>query len=364
MSFAIRLPLLIGGLCTFLLVLPAGGHSADARSILETAQEKQLERWEGVNVYRVDETLMGHGTQTYHQRFEVTDEAGSAQTLFMPVSRADLTGEACGSARRMTPDELDAYASGLEMTTEATAEGIEDGLEDAGLPRGLLAASGSDPNATFDPRVMLGGGAAMMRAVAESERAAAADPDRAAREATESADHMAQFVESARLVGTETVDGRKAYRLEASGMDQVQEMDDGEYRLHTMTLWVDTEEHVMLRMKMDGDLTQGSETRPISIEQIQSDFRNVPGSRLYEPYRRTLKMTGMLDDAQQAELRQSQQQLAELEQQMAAMPAGQRAMMERMMGSQLEMLRNMASGEGFQMEMIVDAITVNPKSCG
>ena len=42
------------------------------------------------------------------------------------------------------------------------------------------------------------------------------------------------------------------------------------------------------------------------------------------------------------------------------MPASQRKMMESMMGPQLEMMRNMAAGGGFQMETVIEEITVNP----
>ncbi|MEQ9004866.1 MAG: peptidoglycan-binding protein, partial [Pseudomonadales bacterium] len=353
-------------LASFLLSLglALAAHGKDASDILETAQAKQLSRWEGVNVYVVDQTIMGHSARTYFQRFEVTDGGGESRTLFMPVSPDELTEGSCSTPRRMTADELDAFASGMEMTGAATAGGIEDGLAEAGLPRGLLGATGSDPSASLDPRVMMGGGATMMSAMAEHERARAADPNRATREATESANHMAEFYRTATLLGTESVDGRQAYRLEATGMNHVQAMDDGQFRMHTVTMWMDTEEHVPLRLRIEGEVTQGRETRAMSIEQHQSDFRKVPGSRLYEAHRRTMKIEGAMDAAQQAELEQSRQQLAELEEQMATMPASQRAMMEQMMGPQMEMIRNMASGGGFQTEIAVNAITVNPKTCG
>ncbi|MEQ8861645.1 MAG: hypothetical protein RIC56_23635 [Pseudomonadales bacterium] len=346
------------------LALSLAAHAQDARSILESAQEKQLERWQGVNVYVVDQSVMGHSTRTYFQRFEVTDDSGETQTLFMPVAPSDLPEGSCSTPRRMSAEELDAFASGIDMTTAATAQGIEDGLEEAGLPRGLLAASGSDPNATFDPRVMMGPGANMMRSMAEHERARAADPDRATRDATESANHMAEFFRTAKLLGTESVDGRQAYRLEASGMNHVQGMDDGQFRMHTVTIWMDTEQYVPLRMQMEGEVTQGAESRPMTIEQYQSDFRDVPGSSLYEAYQRRMRISGVMDAAQQAQLQDAQKQMAELEQQMASMPASQRAMMEKMMGPQLEMIRNMASGGGFQTEITVNSITVNPKTCG
>jgi TolA-binding protein len=113
---------------------------------------------------------------------------------------------------------------------------------------------------------------------------------------------------------------------------------------------------VPLRMKVDGVAT---DTRPFSIERIDADYRTVPGSNMYESFRQTLRIGGVMDESQQEELREAQEQLAELERQIEAMPAQQRAMMERMMGSQLETIRRMASGGGFEVETIIQEIRGN-----
>ncbi len=116
-----------------------------------------------------------------------------------------------------------------------------------------------------------------------------------------------------------------------------------------------------LRNRIEGFISdEGGQSRPMLIEQVSSDYRNVPGSNMYESYRQQLTVSGVLDEAQQAELQEAQQQLAELEQQMASMPENQRAMMEQMLGPKLEMMRSMASGGGFQTEVVVTKIEVNP----
>ena len=63
---------------------------------------------------------------------------------------------------------------------------------------------------------------------------------------------------------------------------------------------------------------------------------------------------------QQAEMRDSQAQLADLDRKLAEMPEDQRQMVMRQMGPQLEAVRKMSSGEGFQMESVVHQIVVNP----
>ncbi|MGI9261127.1 MAG: peptidoglycan-binding domain-containing protein [Woeseiaceae bacterium] len=340
------------------LFLPLLAQSQSAESILETAKEKQLERWEGVDVYAVDQSVMGTSTKTYFQRTEVVADNGNAETLFLPVS--NLNSGQCLGPQTMTPEALELYAQGAEMTGAGAAGEIEDGLEDAGLPRGLLAASGSSPNATFDPRVMMGGGAAFARAAADSQRQQAASGDRDAADARDAANHMAQFMENARLIGTESINGRSAYHLQSDITGQVQEVDGREYRMERVSMWLDAEEYVPLQMKVDGTLTSGTEVKPMAIENSMSDYRQVPNSRMYEAYKRNMKISGMLDAAQQAEMQEAAGQLAEFEKEMANMPANQRIMMENMMGDKLKMMRDMAAGGGYQSEIVINSIVVNP----
>jgi hypothetical protein len=58
---------------------------------------------------------------------------------------------------------------------------------------------------------------------------------------------------------------------------------------------------------------------------------------------------------------ETQAQLREMEEQLAALPPEQRQMMERMMGQQLEQLRQMAAGGGDMMsiDMKVSDVRVN-----
>ncbi|HEX5788659.1 MAG TPA: hypothetical protein VFY03_10785, partial [Woeseiaceae bacterium] len=250
-------------------------HAEDAQSILETAQAKQVERWTGVDRYIVTQRVMGQSTDTTYQRTEVQMSDGSTQTLFLPVAGGQAGAQDCGPMQ-MTPEALEAYAAGSEMVGAGMASEIEDGLEAAGLPRGLLAASGSEPNATFDPRVMMGGNAAFVRAAADAQRQQATDAARAPEQAAESADHMAEFMRRANLVGTETVDGRDSFHLRAEGLGMVQESDGREYTIESMSMWLDASEYVPLRTRVDGTMVAGDETSPMTIETVQSDYREVP----------------------------------------------------------------------------------------
>ncbi len=340
-----------------MLVLPALAAAQDARQILETAQKRQVERWEGVDAYVVDQTIMGHGTSTWFMRTDYTDEAGKPQTFFVPMTQTQVQNRECDVG--LSPDELEAFASGMEMGGDAMSTEIEQGMDDAGVPRGMLAASGSDPWNTMDPRVMLGGNADFLRAAAEAKRADQAyDPTA---DSKESLNHMQAFIEKAKVMGTESIDGRKAWHLRAEGLNHVEQANDGEYRIEAISMYIDTTDYVPLQMKMDGVMTAANgESQPMTMTTSQSDYRKVPHSNMYESYRQVMTMSGMLTPEQEAEIAQAQAQLADFEKQKASMPPQQRAMMETMMGPQMKMIESMAKGGGVEFETVVDEIRVNP----
>jgi hypothetical protein len=354
-------------LCSLALVaivisLPSVAFSQDARSILDTAQKKQLERWEGVDVYMVEQSMVGNVVKTYFQRTEFEDDAGDTQAVFLPASNAATRAGQCMGPQTMGPEFWDDYAASAEITGAALGSEFENGLEEAGLPGDLFSSMGSEGTVSADPRMMMGNNAKFARAMAQAQRdEAARDPSA---EAAQEASRTAEIIDTATLIDTETVDGRNAYHLRADNIGQVQEADGSEFKMDTINIWIDAREYVPLRMTMEGTLTADGQTRPMTIENIQTDYRTVPGSRMYESYRQVMKISGMMDPAQEAEMRKAAKQMAEMEKQMASMPASQRKMMESMMGPQLEMMKSMASGGGFQTEVITSSITVNPPMTG
>lgn len=286
-------------LITILATLPTLASSQDARSILEIAQEKQLERWQGVDVYVVSQTIMGQSTQIYYQRTEFQDDAGATQTAFLPASDARAGAGQCLGQQAMSAEQWKAAAGSMGISSKTKG-------------------SEMDPN------------------------------------------QMARFMEQAVFVGTEPVDGRLAFHVHAIGIGEIQQDGDRTYLMDTMSLWIDTAEYVPLRMRIDGTVTNGADTQPMTIENLMTDYRSVPGSNLYESYKRVMTITGMLDAAQQAEMQESAGKMAEMEQQMANMSPAQRQQMERMLGPQLEMMKSMAAGGGMRTEVITDSISINP----
>jgi hypothetical protein len=342
------------------IAAPATVAAATASEIFDTAREKQIERWEGVDSYVKTEDVMGQRVTTYYVRTLVETPDGGTETVFLPQPPGEQLVVDTGrdGPKKMTPEQMEAYADALDMTGDAMSDEIGNHLEEQGLPRNFLSALGGDPWMSPDPGRMMGGMSAFMRAGAQGQREMAVQQERDKMEAVTS---MADFRDTAKLVGTEELDGRMAYHLRADDIDRVEPMDGGqEFVMQTMSLWLDMKEYVPLKTRMEGVIRKGKQERPAAIEQISADYRFVPDSRMYESYLQTMKLDGMMSDKQKAEMREAQKQLAEAEAQMAQMPADQRAMMERMMGGQLDAMRKMVAGGGFQLETTVIDIQVNP----
>jgi hypothetical protein len=170
---------------------------------------------------------------------------------------------------------------------------------------------------------------------------------------------IAAFAESAELVGTETVEGRKAYHLVAENLERRHSVDDGqEFVLQTINAWIDSDMYVPLKLVMDGTMTTDGTPRPVTIETIERDYRTVPGSNMYEPYQQVMRLTGEMADETKRQMEEARTHLAEFEKQMAEMPESQRQMMMSMMGEQIEMMRKMAAGDGIEITTTVRSITV------
>jgi hypothetical protein len=170
---------------------------------------------------------------------------------------------------------------------------------------------------------------------------------------------IAAFSESAELVGTETVEGRRAYHLVAENLERKRSIDAGqEFVLQTINAWIDSDMYVPLKLVMDGTMSTDGTPRPVTIETIERDYRTVPGSNMYEPYQQVMRLTGEMADETKRQMEEARTHLAEFEKQMAEMPESQRQMMMSMMGEQIEMMRKMAAGDGIEITTSVRSITV------
>lgn len=341
-------------LCVVLLAVPMSlsqaRQPADAQSLLRQCEEIRLQRLAGVTHYVVDKSMMGNRLAIAYERIEAPGPDGRASATFRQSSGA---GPASGP---LSSDDLRLFGQGAE----AVGSGLAREMEAAGFPPGLLGGPGGDPWASTDPRVMMGGASTFLNAAAGAQEENERERQASAAQASQSMADMTKVYSSARLVRTEKVNGRSAYHLKAEGLNHTAEQQGQQMTVNTVDLWIDTEKCVPLRMTMDGVATEGGKSRPVTIERIDSDYRAVPGSRMYEPFRQVMRMKGVMTSEQEREMRASKQKLEQTERQLQQLPPGQRQMIMAQMGPQMEMMRRMASGGGVEVVTEVHAIVVNP----
>lgn len=272
-----------------LLVTGTESRAESAQDILEAAWAAQVDRWEGLDSYVVEQSEMGRSAKRYFVRTTVADSAGTSRTMFLSAP-------------------------------------------DAGLERGCV-----------NP--------------ASAKNAQAGKGDM-------SAEHMSWFMDTAKLVGEESIDGKTAWQIYSDEVEHNQALSTEEVSITSMTMWLSKDGYLPLKMRMEGSTDVQGQSRPVTIEMLASDFRKVPGSRLMEPFRRVVNISGItagIDDAQVAEAREA---MAEFEKQLASMPESQREMMKSMMGPQMEQMRNLAQSGSIESEILVKSITPNPEAFG
>jgi hypothetical protein len=150
--------------------------------------------------------------------------------------------------------------------------------------------------------------------------------------------------------------------LQASGSSTTASSNSGatSMTITAMSIWIDAEFFVRLKVRLEGTMQQSGVPRDIFMEREFKDYKTVPGSHQYEPYRETLRMGGVLGPEEQAEMQGALKELEEFDRQMASMPPDQRAMMERMMGDKMQQMRSMANGGAVEFELITTGIVINP----
>jgi hypothetical protein len=343
-----------------LSALPVPALAEDAQAILQKVEELQHQRLAGIARYTVDATVMGQRQVTTYERASLTVDGGTVE-VFRPISPGKTGQTGSGPGQTMTPDQLEAFAGAQAMTGGALSDEMDRSMQQAGLPKDLLGALGAGsanrPWASADPRVLMGANARFLRAAADANRANAAE---AASPETDTG--FAAFAQQARLAGTEKIDGVAAFRLVADSLDRRQPLEDGgELAIDTVSLWIDKKMYVPLRLTMQGTLSAQGQTRRIEIEKLHSDYRTVAGSPMYESYRQVMRMGGVMSEKDRKEMQKAQGELARLEKQIAEMPPSQRAMMEKMMGSQLDTVRKMATDGSMEVVTEVNAILVDTR---
>jgi len=355
----LRVAELTVGMSVMVLVaaVPAFAAAQSAQGLLDKMLEVDRKRAKGVDDYAMDITTMGHATTLYYERVSMRGPNGKPMETFRLVSFSDMQSRQ-QAGQGMSPEAWEAYSKAMRETGSAVSGEMDKGMNEAGLPPGMRDAMGSgaeaEPWASPNPSTMMGSMADFADAAGKASAEAKVD----ARE-QEMAKSMALFRKRARIVGKESVGKRRAIHARADKLNIVEKSDGEELEIQAISLWIDAEKHVPLKMRMEGVAKQGKSSREILIERLDEDYRVVPGSKLYMPYRNMVRMQGVLSPEQQKQMEDARKQLADFDKQLAEMPPEQRAQVERMAGSQMAMLRKMVDGGEMEVVTEVRAIRVN-----
>ncbi len=172
-----------------------------------------------------------------------------------------------------------------------------------------------------------------------------------------------KIAERAELEGTESVDGEQCHVLaisDFSGLDLDEQMemgDRGDFVPKTGLLYVDTDDHLIRKMELRGEITRDGQTSPMTAVTVLSDYREVEG--MLHPFQLHITATGLAAGMSEEEMEEARRGLAEMEKNLEGMDATQRAMVERMMGGQMEKLRKMLESGQFEITVVTKEVRVN-----
>jgi hypothetical protein len=166
-----------------------------------------------------------------------------------------------------------------------------------------------------------------------------------------------ELVEHGRYAGREQIGSSAVHVLAVDDMSQLEiaqpsTPDEMEFEPKTARIFVDDALMVPRRIEFVGDAL--TDTGPHEVT-VRVDLENyLPIESLLIPYRTVVHIEG-LGAAMDPEMRA---QLEEMERQLAALPPDQRETMERMLGPQMEQVRQMMAGGGDAMTIEVTVVDV------
>jgi hypothetical protein len=344
------------------LLLTPVSEAATVEQIFDRMAQQEAAALQAVDSVLMDTETMGMSQIEYYEKTSKVDVNGQEMYILRQVSPAEMAqrhsaGNAMADA---SPEELRHAAEVIESQGPEMERGMQEEMQKSGLPAGLgdmlMTPPPDQPWLSSNPKDMTQMYGMMLRGAAEGkEEQARRDAD-----AVDGAHERAQIADRTRLIGRTTIDGRPAFHLLAENINQRQVDDGVELTIRDVNMYVDAEHYVPLLLRMDGTMREGRETREITIERHDQDYRQVPGcGKLYRPFRSEMRMAGVMNAEQEAQMRDAQVQMAQMEKQLAEMPAGQRDMVMRQMGPQMEMMRTMASGGGVQIVSNLNDIKCN-----
>lgn len=359
-----------------LLQVPVFASAQSVDEVFEGIIDQEMASYGAVEDYLLETETMGMTTMEYYEKTSSFEHEVNGETKTFYIMRNVPVDEI---QERQTespfadasPADLRFAATQIESAMAQIEAGMMQEMAESGFGAGpggigamMMQGPPPRPDGTREiwlsanPRDMGTMYSTMLNAAAEAkERRAAEDPEGDARQRVADLSNVRELT---RIVPCEESAAADVICLAADDLGFTQTEDGVQFTMNRMRMRVNRNRYVPMLLTIDGTMVRDGETRDVRIEREDSDYRDVPGcGDMYEPYRSVMRMSGVLSAEEQAQLQEAQVQLAEFEQQMASMPPGQREMVMRQVGPQMEMLKSMASSGGMEIESKIRNITCN-----
>ena len=160
-----------------------------------------------------------------------------------------------------------------------------------------------------------------------------------------------------KYAGTEKIDGHKTHILDIKDLNEMMGA-EGMQKV-SGRFWVDAKDWVIRKMEMDMEIEdEKGEKRPVKATIRMEDFRKVNGMLISYRTVMTMPVLGVLELSPEEE-QEMRKGLEEAQKALAEMSPEERAMMEKIMGPQIEMMQKMLASGGIEIVTVVKDVKVN-----
>lgn len=163
------------------------------------------------------------------------------------------------------------------------------------------------------------------------------------------------------LTGKEDIDGHETYALYIDDFSKVDwggsDDDDAAFTPEKGSFYLDTDEYILRKMLIEGEMETAGRTAPVTMESFFQDYRNVEG--MLHPFRTLVRVSGFEGMMTEEDVENARRQLAEMKQRMEEMPESQRQMLEGMLNEQMQKLEEAASSGTMEFTLEVSELRVN-----
>ena len=349
--------------CSVLLFLASFTVSAiTIEEIIEGIEEASRQQMAGVDNYWIQRDVMGISSFEYFEKLATIHPATGELVEYMRMvpPMEMYQGAADSPVANASPDQLREVARLLREQGPMMESVYVEEMSRVDLPGGIVPMVMNPPPdqpwLSSNPNDMM----SMYATMLEGAAAGIEDQQRRDEEVRQEAlsNRMDAIANSLTVVREEVLNDRPAAVLQGPiPAAMAQQANNQDFVPSNLQMWVDTERFATLKMRIEGEVRQDGDVRQFALELEEMNYQPVPGcAQLVLPTSRVMRMSGVMTPEEEAEI---SSQMAEMQRQLDSLPPGQRDMIMRQMGPQMEMLESMASGGGMEMATAVTQMSCN-----